>query len=120
MKIISARRIDVQPVYDLSVSHEDHSFSHSSGVILHNCGVVINNSPIDSFLPLTTVKSGDRVTSFTKDAVESAGGLKMDFLVVNSIKDISNTINLIQHRHCPELTQKGSRIIDGKKVVVVT
>jgi DNA polymerase III alpha subunit len=95
MKIVSARSLGLQPVYDLSVDHDDHSFIHESGVIAHNCAFVIANRPIEEFIPLTTV-SDVRVTSYTAPSVEAVGGLKMDFLVVNSLNDIGDCIKLIQ------------------------
>lgn len=88
-------------VYDLSVDHEHHSFLHETGVVLHNCAFVIADEPISNFIPLTTV-GGVRVTQYTASTVESSGGLKMDFLIVNSLKDIGACIRLIQDRHAPE------------------
>lgn len=64
----------------------------------HACAYVIADEPIHDFIPLTSV-SGVTVTQFTAPSVEAAGGLKMDFLVVNSLNDIGNAIRLIQDRH---------------------
>lgn len=84
----------------------------------HACAYVISDEPIKNFIPLTTI--GDvRVTQFTAPTVEASGGLKMDFLVVNSLKDIGNAIKLIQKRFPVNLVQDengGYQIIDGKKV----
>lgn len=64
----------------------------------HACAYVIADEPISNFIPLQTV--GDvRCTSFTAAAVEASGGLKMDFLVVNSIKDIDHALKLVRGRH---------------------
>ncbi len=63
----------------------------------HACGVVIADEPIQNFIPLTSV-GGVKVTQYTAASVEAAGGLKMDFLVVNSLNDIGNCIRLIQER----------------------
>ena len=68
----------------------------------HACAFVIADEPISNFIPLTTV-GGVRVTQYTASTVESSGGLKMDFLIVNSLKDIGGCIRLIQDRHAPEL-----------------
>lgn len=73
----------------------------------HACAFVINSEPISSFIPLQTV-GGVRCTSFTAPAVEAAGGLKMDFLVVNNLKDIQKAIKLIQQRH-----KVNCEIVDG-------
>lgn len=64
----------------------------------HPCGYLVSNSPVDNFIPMATV-GGVRVTSFTAGAVEAAGGLKVDFLVVNSVRDIGTALRLIQDRH---------------------
>jgi hypothetical protein len=85
------------PVYDLQVDHDDHSFVHQSGIVLHNCAYIIASEPIANFIPLTTV-GGVRVTQPTAEQVESCGGLKMDFLIINSLRDIAAAIRLIQAR----------------------
>lgn len=65
----------------------------------HACAFVISNEPISGFLPLTTVGDTDvPVTQYTKDHVEWAGGLKVDFLVVDVLADIQGAIQLIQKR----------------------
>ena len=77
----------------------------------HACAYVISDEPIKNFIPLMTV--GDvRVTSFTAPAVEASGGLKMDFLGVNSLKDIGAAIRLIQDRHGKDIDWAPSRITD--------
>jgi len=97
MKIVAARSLGTMPVYDLTVNHHDHSFVHSSGSVLHNCGFIISNDPIDTFIPLMTIDDV-RVTQFTASSVEAMGGLKMDFLTLNSLKDIQVGVKLIQDR----------------------
>jgi DNA polymerase-3 subunit alpha len=68
------------------------------GVSRHACAYVIANRPIWEFIPLTKI-SDITCTQFTAPAVEAAGGLKMDFLVINSLNDIAKAILLIQQRH---------------------
>lgn len=63
----------------------------------HACAFVIADEPISNFIPMTTV-GGVRVTQFTAATVESSGGLKMDFLIVNSLRDIGAALRLIQDR----------------------
>lgn len=75
----------------------------------HPCGFVISSSPIDSFIPMTTI-GGVRVTSFTAASVEAHGGLKMDFLTVNSVGDIDRAVKLIQSRFAPELVPDGETV----------
>lgn len=75
----------------------------------HACAFVIADEPIANFIPLTTV-GGVRVTQFTASTVESSGGLKMDFLIVNSLKDIGAALRMIQDRHAKEIDWKPSRM----------
>lgn len=79
----------------------------------HACAVVLANSPIHEFIPLTTV-SDVRVTSYTANSVEAVGGLKMDFLVVNSLNDVGDAIKSIQARSGLDIPK--STTIDGLKV----
>ncbi len=66
----------------------------------HPCAFVIADRPISDFIPLTRPKSGDQpITAYTAAGVEASGGLKMDFLVVNSIGDIQSAMNLIRERY---------------------
>jgi len=76
----------------------------------HPCGYVISSDPIDTFIPMTSLKDGTRVTAFTGPSVEAAGGLKMDFLVVNSVRDVGRAIRLIQTRYAPELVPDGENV----------
>jgi DNA polymerase III alpha subunit len=78
----------------------------------HACAYVIANRPISSFIPLTTV-SDVRVTAYTAPSVEAVGGLKMDFLVINSLNDIGDAIKLIQRRSGDTFHE---RVITGKRV----
>jgi len=75
----------------------------------HACAYVIADEPISNFIPMTTV-GGVRVTQFTAATVESSGGLKMDFLIVNSLKDIGACLRLIQNRKAPEIDWSKGRM----------
>lgn len=61
----------------------------------HASAFLVSNRPVHEFIPLTTV-SGVRVTAFTGPEVESVGGLKMDWLVINSLNDIQNCLKNIK------------------------
>lgn len=78
----------------------------------HACAFVIADEPISNFIPITTV-GGVRVTQYTASTVESSGGLKMDFLIVNSLKDIGSCIRLIQDRHAPENAEMWAKSRSG-------
>lgn len=79
----------------------------------HACAYVVANKPISHFIPVQLV-SGVPVTQYTAPSVEAVGGIKMDFLVINSLKDISDAIQLIQQRSGVEIPE--SVVIDGKRV----
>lgn len=64
----------------------------------HACAYVIADEPISNFIPLTTI-SGIRTTQYTAPWVEAVGGLKMDFLGLNSLKDIGAAIKMVQERN---------------------
>ena len=85
----------------------------------HACAYVIADRKIPDFIPMTSV-SGVPVTSFTAPSVEAVGGLKMDFLVVNSLRDIQDCIRLIQERHAggklPQDYLNGRRV-PGHRIV---
>jgi DNA polymerase III alpha subunit len=63
----------------------------------HACAYLITNEPVSNFIPLTQV-DGIPVTQYTANYCEEVGAIKMDFLGVNSLKDISACIRLIQGR----------------------
>jgi len=77
----------------------------------HACGYIIANEPVKTFIPLTKI-SGVTVTQYTTESVEAVGGVKMDFLSVNSLKDISDCIKLAQEG----VGVPSNLIIKGKKV----
>ena len=79
----------------------------------HACGFVLANQPISSFIP-TQFVSGILVTQYPAPSVEAVGGVKMDFLVISSLKDIGNAIELIQKRSRLDIPE--STVLNGKKV----
>jgi DNA polymerase-3 subunit alpha len=79
----------------------------------HACAYVIANEPIHHFIPLTTI-SGVRTTQYDAKGVEARGGLKMDFLGLNSLKDIQTCIKLVQERFGGAIEK--DHPIDGKRV----
>lgn len=64
----------------------------------HACAFVVANRPISDFIP--TMRISDTIcTQYTAPSVEAVGGIKMDFLVVSSLRDIGDCIKLLQSRH---------------------
>lgn len=79
----------------------------------HASAYAITNEPISNFIPTTSV-SGVTVTQFTAPSVEAAGGIKMDFLVINALNDIADAIKLVQQS--ADWTPH-DMVIDGKLVL---
>ena len=79
----------------------------------HASAFVITDTSVADFIPLTLV-SDVPVTAYTAKSVEASGGLKMDFLVVNSLKDIRDCICMIQTRHGG--TIENAMQLNGKRV----
>lgn len=63
----------------------------------HACGFIIANRPIHEFIPVAKI-SDTVCTQYTAPSVEASGGVKMDYLVVNSLRDIGDCISLVQNR----------------------
>jgi len=74
----------------------------------HACAFVVNNAPISDIIPLVTI-GGVRCTQFTKDAVEAMGLLKIDFLNIKILNDISHAIHLVQDRYASHIDWSSSR-----------
>lgn len=79
----------------------------------HASAFVICNEPISNFIPLTTI-SGYRTTQYTAPSVEARGGLKMDFLGLNSLNDIGRAIKTVQLQNGGLIT--GNHFLNGKRV----
>jgi DNA polymerase III alpha subunit len=79
----------------------------------HASAYVICNEPIANFIPTTSV-SGVPVTQFTAGSAEEAGALKYDFLVINSLKDVSDAIEIL--RKDSGIDPKARYTLNGKSV----
>lgn len=80
----------------------------------HACAYVIADEPVSNFIPLTSVGADEiTVTQYTAPYVEAVGGLKMDFLVINSLRDIAAAIKLVQGA----AWRPQDMVIDGEKVL---
>lgn len=79
----------------------------------HPCAYVICNEPVSNFIPMTSV-SDVPVTQYTAKSVEGVGGLKMDFLKVNSLNDIGECVKLVQEKE--NYSSREDVSIDGLQV----
>ncbi len=80
----------------------------------HASALVVADKPIDSFIPLVTI-SKERATQYTAQSCEDSGAIKMDYLSVNSLKDIESTLSIIRNNFGP---MNGEYMCNGKKVPV--
>lgn len=81
----------------------------------HACAYVIANEPISNFIPLTKV-SDVPVTQFTAGSVEAAGGIKMDFLGLNTLVDIGEALKFVRDRSGLKFEEMK---INGRRVPVL-
>lgn len=79
----------------------------------HASALVVADKPIDSFIPLITI-SKERATQYTAQSCEDSGAIKMDYLSVNSLKDIESAMAIVRSKH----TLDPEYIINDKKVPV--
>lgn len=70
---------------------------------VHAGGVLITPSPVNDFFPTRTV-DGKRVTVWDKNVVEEAGGVKYDFLGLNTVSIINLTLKFIEENHGIKIT----------------
>lgn len=84
----------------------------------HPCGYIIASRPIKTFIPTEPI-NGVVCTQFTANSsdgissVEGVGGVKYDYLKLNSLRDIQAAIKLIQERsgvEIPAFIQKNGRV----------
>lgn len=63
----------------------------------HASGVIVADKPLDTFIPLMTI-GGVRCTQYTAKSCEEVGGIKMDYLSLNTLIDIQEAIRIIHER----------------------
>jgi DNA-directed DNA polymerase III PolC len=89
----------------------------------HACAFVMTNEPIANFIPTMVLSDGTRVTEYVNSAedpaVEDAGGVKMDFLQLKTLRDIQGALKLIQQRtgYQPKDERIGGLRVPGIRVV---
>ncbi len=63
---------------------------------IHAAGVVIGEKPLIEIVPLSQDKDGQRITQFSKYAVEDIGLLKMDFLGLKTLTVLQEAVDLVK------------------------
>ena len=63
---------------------------------IHAAGVVISDFPISDVVPVWKNSKADAITQFDKDEVESLGLIKFDFLGIDTLSIMKETVRLIK------------------------
>lgn len=70
---------------------------------IHAAGVVISDFPISDVVPVWKNSKADLITQFDKDEVESLGLIKFDFLGIDTLSIMKETVRLIKQERGIEL-----------------
>lgn len=74
---------------------------------VHACGVIISGKPVSDVVPVAQVKDKDGkeviITQYKGEIIESTGLIKMDFLGLQTLTIIKETLENIKHRYGKEL-----------------
>lgn len=65
-------------------------------ISMHAAGVVLSSNPLDEIVPLTKGPNHHLLTQYSKDYIEDAGLLKMDFLGLKNLTIISYILKSIE------------------------
>lgn len=70
---------------------------------VHACGVIISGKPVSEVVPLAQVRDKDgkevAITQYRGEIIESTGLIKMDFLGLQTLSIIKETLENIKQRH---------------------
>lgn len=93
-------------MYNLSV-YDDNTYTVNN-IVVHNCGVIISNKALSETIP-TQVRQNDGalITQWTYPQCEALGLIKMDFLGLDTLDIIQNTLNNIRlsGKEVPDMTE---------------
>ncbi|MFA7172849.1 MAG: DNA polymerase III subunit alpha [Kiritimatiellia bacterium] len=81
---------------------------------VHAAGVVIGDKPLIDLIPLGRDKEGSPVTQYDKEAVESVGLLKMDFLGLKTLTVLKEAVDLIKLLHNKSIDLQALPLDDPK------
>lgn len=66
---------------------------------IHAGGIVISDFPIPETIPCWKNGKSDFITQYDMHEVEELGSIKFDFLVINALDTLKETVRLIEERH---------------------
>ena len=97
IKCLVVEKSEKSPVWDFNEPLEN--VGYINGILVHNCAYVIGHKPIKEIVPTCTIGGVRGVTQYTAKWVEEAGLIKYDFLVINSLNDITQALINIKKKY---------------------
>ncbi len=97
VKCLCVEETEKSPVWDFNEPLEN--VGYINGILVHNCAYVIGHKPIKQIVPTCTIGGVQGVTQYTAKWVEEAGLIKYDFLVINSLNDITQALINIKDKY---------------------
>ncbi|MGE5527802.1 MAG: DNA polymerase III subunit alpha [Patescibacteria group bacterium] len=99
----------VQRIFDYAQKLE----GHIRGIGVHASGVLISDKPLENYTSLVMTKSGV-ATQFEFNDIEKIGLLKMDFLGLDNVNVIAETVRLLKETRGLALDMKKIPLDDAK------
>lgn len=101
--------------YNLSVL-DDNSYT-ANNMLVHNCGVIISNEELTNTIPTQVTKDGALLTQWTYPQCEALGLIKMDFLGLDTLDVMNNTLENIKNegQEVPDMRALIHGKMDDKK-----
>ena len=88
--------IKTEPRYSDFLEFSDRLEDMVSTFGIHAAGIVISDFPIHDVVPMWKNSKADRITQFDKDETEELGLIKFDFLGIDTLSIIKESIRLIK------------------------
>jgi len=92
----AAPKLKTEEKYSDFLEFSDRLESMVSTFGIHAAGVVISDFPIHDVVPMWKNSKSERITQFDKDETEELGLIKFDFLGIDTLSIIQESINLIK------------------------
>lgn len=90
---------DSDPLVKKLVDEARHLEGLKNQVGTHAAGVIISHRPLDEIIPIALSKEKSTTTQYPMVHIEKLGLLKMDFLGLETLTIIKDTLDLIKARH---------------------
>lgn len=90
---------DSDPLVKKLVDEARHLEGLKNQVGTHAAGVIISHRPLDEIIPIALSKEKSTTTQYPMVHIEKLGLLKMDFLGLETLTIIKDTLDLIKTRH---------------------